>query len=179
MWWTTYLRGQAVLRRICRLGQAPQNMTPSGRKWMPRLLAIRARILLHQKPTPESLACPSKRPLLLSDRSPGINPQNLAEGAARGSWSKLQAMGHFLGRHRDLGGAGERPKDSTLVLIDAVQSSPTFLKPMGEIRLGIGHHKAGFSMKRPRLAVSNISDCSNVVSIYDYENPLDFKLVKT
>jgi hypothetical protein len=32
---------------------------------------------------------------------------------------------------------GERPKDSTLVLIDAVQSSPTFLKPMGEIRLGI------------------------------------------
>jgi hypothetical protein len=50
---------------------------------------------------------------------------------------------------------GERPKDSTLLLIDAVQSSPTFLKPMGEIRLGIGHHKAGFSMKRPRLAVSN------------------------
>src|SRR5262249_20739103 len=55
----------------------------------------------------------------------------------------------------------ERPKDSTLLLIDAVQSSPTFLKPMGEIRLGIGHHKAGFSMKRPRLAVSNISDCSD------------------
>jgi hypothetical protein len=38
---------------------------------------------------------------------------------------------------------GERPKDSTLLLIDAVQSSPTFLKPMGEARLGIGHHKAG------------------------------------
>ncbi len=34
---------------------------------------------------------------------------------------------------------GERPKDSTLLLIDAVQSSPTFLKPMGEIRLGVGH----------------------------------------
>jgi YVTN family beta-propeller protein len=74
---------------------------------------------------------------------------------------------------------GERPKDSTLLLIDAVQSSPTFLKPMGEVRLGIGHHKAGFSMKRPRMAVSNISDCSNVVSIYDYENPSDIKLVKT
>ena len=73
----------------------------------------------------------------------------------------------------------ERPKDSTLLLIDAVQSSPTFLKPMGEVRLGIGHHKAGFSMKRPRLAVSNISDCSNVVSIYDYESPSDIKLVKT
>jgi YVTN family beta-propeller protein len=73
----------------------------------------------------------------------------------------------------------ERPKDSTLLLIAAVQSSPTFLKPMGEVRLGIGHHKAGFSMKRPRMAVSNISDCSNVVSIYDYENPSDIKLVKT
>jgi YVTN family beta-propeller protein len=71
---------------------------------------------------------------------------------------------------------GERPQDSTLLLIDAVQSSPTFLKPMGEARLGSGHHKASFSTKRPRLAVSNISDCSDVVSIYDYQN---IKLVKT
>ena len=73
---------------------------------------------------------------------------------------------------------GERPKDSTLLLIDAVQSSPTFLKPVGETRLGIGHHKVGFSMKRPRLAVSNISDCSDVVSVFDYQNPSDIKLVK-
>jgi len=73
----------------------------------------------------------------------------------------------------------ERPKDSTLLLIDAVQSSPTFLKPAGEIRLGIGHHKAGFSMKRPRLAVSNISDCADVISVYDYQNASDIKLVKT
>jgi YVTN family beta-propeller protein len=74
---------------------------------------------------------------------------------------------------------GERPKDSTLLLIDAVQSSPTFLKPMGEIRLGIGHHKAGFSTKRPRMAVSNISDCADVVSVYDYDDPSDITLVKT
>jgi YVTN family beta-propeller protein len=74
---------------------------------------------------------------------------------------------------------GERPKDSTLLLIDAVQSSPTFLKPVGETRLGIGHHKVGFSMKRPRLAVSNIADCSDVVSVFDYTNPSDIKLVKT
>jgi YVTN family beta-propeller protein len=74
---------------------------------------------------------------------------------------------------------GERPKDSTLLLIDAVQSSPTFLKPVGETRLGVGHHKVGFSMKRPRLAVSNISDCSDVVSIFDYTNPSDIKLIKT
>jgi YVTN family beta-propeller protein len=74
---------------------------------------------------------------------------------------------------------GERPKDSTLLLIDAVQSSPTFLKPVGETRLGIGHHKVGFSMKRPRLAVSNIADCSDIVSVYDYGNASDIKLVKT
>jgi YVTN family beta-propeller protein len=74
---------------------------------------------------------------------------------------------------------GERPKDSTLLLVDAAQSSPTFLKPLGETRLGIGHHKVGFSMKRPRLAVSNIADCLDVVSVYDYQNPSDIKLVKT
>ena len=74
---------------------------------------------------------------------------------------------------------GERPKDSPLLLVDAAQSSPTFLKPLGETRLGIGHHKVGFSMKRPRLAVSNIADCSDVVSVYDYQNPSDIKLVKT
>jgi YVTN family beta-propeller protein len=74
---------------------------------------------------------------------------------------------------------GERPKDSTLLLIDAVQSSPTFLQRVGETRLGIGHHKVGFSMKRPLLAVSNISDCTDVVSVFDYTNPSDIKLVKT
>src|SRR6266516_6288965 len=74
---------------------------------------------------------------------------------------------------------GERPKDSTLLLIDAVPSSPTFLKSMGEARLGIGHHKAGFSMKRPRVAVSSIADCSDVVSVYDYQNAPDIKLVKS
>jgi YVTN family beta-propeller protein len=74
---------------------------------------------------------------------------------------------------------GERPKDSTLTLIDAVASSPTYLKPVGETRLGIGHHKAGFSTKRPRMAVSSIADCQDVVSVYDYRDPADVKLVKT
>jgi YVTN family beta-propeller protein len=74
---------------------------------------------------------------------------------------------------------GERPKDSSLLLIDAVASSPTFLKPVGEKRLGIGHHKVSFSMQRPRFAVSSIADCADVVSVYDYGNPADIKLVKT
>jgi hypothetical protein len=74
---------------------------------------------------------------------------------------------------------GERPTDSTLLLIDVVEGSPNFLKPVGETRLGIGHHKAGISMKRPRLAVSNILDCSDVISVYDYGDPLAIKLVKS
>jgi len=74
---------------------------------------------------------------------------------------------------------GERPTDSTLLLIDAVESSGNFLKPAGETRLGIGHHKAAFSMTRPRLAVSNIADCSDVISVYDYANPAEIKLVKS
>ena len=47
------------------------------------------------------------------------------------------------------------------------------------MRLGIGHHKVGFSTKRPRLAVSNIADCLDVVSVYDYEDPSDIKRIKT
>jgi YVTN family beta-propeller protein len=74
---------------------------------------------------------------------------------------------------------GERPKDSSLLLIDAAEASPAFLKPAGETRLGVGHHKVGFSTKRPRLAVSNIADCADVVSVYDYQNPSDIRLVKS
>jgi YVTN family beta-propeller protein len=74
---------------------------------------------------------------------------------------------------------GERPKDSTLLLIDAAETSPTFLKPAGETRLGIGHHKVGFSTKRPRLAVSNIADCADVVTVYDYQNASDIKPIRT
>jgi YVTN family beta-propeller protein len=75
--------------------------------------------------------------------------------------------------------SGERPTDSTLLLIDATPSSPTYLKPVGETRLGIGHHKVGFSMKRPRFAVSNISDCADVISVYDYSAVPEIKRVKT
>src|SRR5438093_6573908 len=44
----------------CRLGRAPRNMRPTGRKWMTRLPAIRARTRLGQNPIPEFLVCPNK-----------------------------------------------------------------------------------------------------------------------
>lgn len=75
--------------------------------------------------------------------------------------------------------AGEVLNDSTLTLVDVTSGSPTRLKVVGETRLGLGHHKVGFSTKRARMVVSNISDCNDVISIYDYSNPADLKLVKS
>ena len=74
---------------------------------------------------------------------------------------------------------GERPTDSSMLLINAVEGHPGFLKPVGETRLGTGHHKASFSMTRQRMAVSNIYDCSDVVSIYDYGHLPEIRLIKS
>jgi YVTN family beta-propeller protein len=74
---------------------------------------------------------------------------------------------------------GEVPKDSSLTLIDVVPSSPTYLKPVGEVRLGRGHHKVAFSNTRARMVASNIGDCKDVLSVYDFANPADIKLVKS
>jgi DNA-binding beta-propeller fold protein YncE len=74
---------------------------------------------------------------------------------------------------------GERPDDSTMLFIDVVPTSPTYLKAVGEVRLGRGHHKAGFSTTRPRLAVSNIADCTDVISVFDFSQATDIRLVKT
>jgi YVTN family beta-propeller protein len=74
---------------------------------------------------------------------------------------------------------GEVPNDSSLTLIDVVPSSPTYLKPVGEVRLGRGHHKVAFSNTRARMVVSNISDCKDVLSVYDFSNPADIRLMKS
>ena len=74
---------------------------------------------------------------------------------------------------------GEVPKDSSLALIDVDPASPTYLKLAGEVRLGRGHHKVAFSNTRARMVASNIADCSDVLSVYDYSNPADIKLVKS
>ncbi len=74
---------------------------------------------------------------------------------------------------------GEVPKDSSLTLIDVVPSSPTYLKPVGEVRLGRGHHKVAFSNTGARMVASNIGDCKDVLSVYDFSNPADIKLVKS
>jgi hypothetical protein len=75
--------------------------------------------------------------------------------------------------------SSDRPQDSTMLFVDVTPGSATYLKPVGEVRLGLGHHKVGFSTKSMRAVASNIADCSDVLSVYDYSNMQDIKLVKT
>lgn len=74
---------------------------------------------------------------------------------------------------------GEVPKDSSLTLIGVVPGTPGYLKPVGEVRLGRGHHKVAFSNTRARMVVSNIGDCTDVLSVYDFANPADIKRIKS
>jgi hypothetical protein len=39
---------------------------------------------------------------------------------------------------------------------------------LGEVTVGIGHHKAAFSTTLSRVLITNIADCENVMSVYDF-----------
>jgi hypothetical protein len=54
-----------------------------------------------------------------------------------------------------------------------------WLQPVGEVALGIGHHKAAFSSTRERVVISNISDCNKVFQIFDYSNPGSIQEIKS
>ncbi|HYH97023.1 hypothetical protein [Hyalangium sp.] len=76
-------------------------------------------------------------------------------------------------------GLSSKPEASTALFIDAAQGSPTYLQPVGEVPLGRGHHKATFSNTRERVVISNIADCSNVLSVYDYSDVKNLQRVLT
>lgn len=73
---------------------------------------------------------------------------------------------------------GEDPADSSMLLVDVTPGAPTYLQPVGELRLGRGHHKAGFSPRRARAAVSNIGDCSRVLTVVGYAEPSEPRVVR-
>ena len=54
--------------------------------------------------------------------------------------------------------------------VDVAPGSATYLTAVGEVPLGIGHHKAAFSATRERVAISNLGDCDDVVSVFDYSD---------
>jgi YVTN family beta-propeller protein len=76
-------------------------------------------------------------------------------------------------------GAGGRPESNTALFVDVMLESPTYLQPVAEVTLGSGHHKASFSSTRERVVISNISDCDDVVSVYDYADVKDIQKVLT
>jgi hypothetical protein len=72
---------------------------------------------------------------------------------------------------------GQPNTDNTALFIDVTPGSPTYLKPAGEVRLGQGHHKAAFHPTLPRMAVSNINDCEEIIGVYDFANPAAIRRV--
>jgi len=59
---------------------------------------------------------------------------------------------------------------TSAAFIDITAGSATRFQRVGEVALGIGHHKAAFSTTTERVAISNIADCDNVLSVYEYSN---------
>ena len=76
-------------------------------------------------------------------------------------------------------GQGSDLATSRARFIDIEAGSPSYLQGAGEVGLGIGHHKAAFSNTQQRVIVSNISDCGNVFSAYDYTNIGSVQRLKT
>jgi hypothetical protein len=56
---------------------------------------------------------------------------------------------------------------------------PDYLKAVGEIPLGVGHHKAAWSTTRERAVISNIGDTNRILAVIDYSDIGSIKEVAT
>jgi hypothetical protein len=59
---------------------------------------------------------------------------------------------------------------STVRFIDVDPASATYLTGVGEAALGNGHHKATFSPNKARMVISNIADCADILSVFDFSD---------
>lgn len=66
-------------------------------------------------------------------------------------------------------GSGSAGSNSARFL-DLDPDESRFLKPAGETGLGIGHHKAAFSPAKARVVISNIGDCDDIMSVFDFSD---------
>jgi YVTN family beta-propeller protein len=73
----------------------------------------------------------------------------------------------------------QQAASNSALLVGIAKGTADWLKPVGEIALGIGHHKAAFSNTRERMVISNISDCATVFHVFDYSDPTAIQEVKT
>ena len=76
-------------------------------------------------------------------------------------------------------GADNMPATNSALFVDCKGSSTTYHQTMGEVALGVGHHKAAFSTTQARVVISNIADCADVLSVYDYSDPSAITRVAT
>jgi YVTN family beta-propeller protein len=72
---------------------------------------------------------------------------------------------------------GQPNLDNTAVFVDVTPNSPTRHKAVGEVRLGQGHHKANFHPTQPRMAVSSIADCTEIIGVYDFAEPREIRRI--
>ncbi|MFL5427739.1 MAG: YncE family protein [Myxococcales bacterium] len=75
-------------------------------------------------------------------------------------------------------GDGTLPTNSAL-FTGIEKTRGDWLKPVGEVALGVGHHKAAFSSIRERVVISNIGDCNKVFQIFDYSDPSSIQEIKS
>lgn len=75
-------------------------------------------------------------------------------------------------------GAGTA-ESNTAVFVDVDPDSASYLTPVGEIPIGVGHHQAAFSADQARVVVSNFNQCDDILSVYDYSDPADIRLLET
>jgi len=59
---------------------------------------------------------------------------------------------------------------NSAAFLDITPGSARYLEHVGEVPIGIGHHKATFSATRERVVISNIADCERVLGVYDYSD---------
>lgn len=71
-------------------------------------------------------------------------------------------------------GAGSAATNSA-VFIDITPGSADYLKAVGEVGIGTGHHKAAFGKSAHRVVISNIADTNVVLAVFDYSDPTDIK----
>ncbi|HET6346079.1 MAG TPA: hypothetical protein VFH51_14175 [Myxococcota bacterium] len=76
-------------------------------------------------------------------------------------------------------GTGNRVETNSVRFVDVHPGSATYLQPVGEVGLGVGHHKAAFSTSVERAVITNIADCNNVLSVYDYSDVTAIKALMT
>jgi hypothetical protein len=72
-------------------------------------------------------------------------------------------------------GESGAPATNSALFIDITPGSPDYLKAVGEVALGVGHHKAAFGKSAHRVVISNIGDTAEVLAVFDYTDPADIR----